>query len=344
MRRFLLLLSVLLCLSVGAAAYEIPTDFTDLTPETVVAEFRDAYGLTEHNFSLSYYNTVTGETYAFNDAWFSIAASTYKLPLNMYFYEMQQTGEITGDTVITWTGLTLDQIHQKSIVDSNNEYSEALMYYWGDHTTYKENLRKYFTMTDEEISPLYWQANWFCTRMMMDCLRYLYANQDNFEELIGYMKQGMPDGYFKRGVTEYEVAHKYGAVQTYHNDVGIIYTPQPFLLAVYTQGLSENICCEAAKLLTAYTVWQAERMPEPEVPQEPVRQSLAVEILPVEQPEEPQPEESAPELPAEKTQNSEPVPAVPLQEKRTAVFPVAAAAVAAAVLVLWLLRKIRRVK
>ena len=150
--------------------YEVPSDFTDRTVEDLVAEFREANGLNEHNFSICYYNTVTGEEYAWNDTWFSIAASTYKLPLNMVFYEMQQAGEITGDTKITWTGQTLDYIHEQSIVNSNNELSEALMYYWGNHVTYKEKLRKYFTMTDEEIDPLYYQGNFYCVRMMMDTL------------------------------------------------------------------------------------------------------------------------------------------------------------------------------
>ena len=271
-----LLLTLLPVTTVHAEPYQpyvIPADFTGMTLEDVVGDFMETYGLQNYTFAISYYNTVTGESYAWNDDWFSIAASTYKLPLNMYFYEMQQAGEISGDTIISWTGQTLDYIHEQSIVNSNNEFSEALMYYWNDHTVYKQNLRKYFTMTDEEIHPSYWQANWFCVRMMMDCLKYLYENQDNFEELIGYMKQAMPGQYFKHGVMEYEVAHKYGAVQTYHNDVGIIYTPQPFLLAVYTQGMGEYICAEAARLLTAYTVWQGEQNPvEPELPEEPVEE------------------------------------------------------------------------
>ena len=293
MRKLLILLALAAALTVSAAAYEIPEDFTDRTLDEVVTEFREAYGLTEDNFSICYYNTVTGEEYAWNDTWFSIAASTYKLPLNMYFYEMQQAGEITGDTYITWTGQTLDYIHEQSIVNSNNELSEALMYYWGDHVTYKEKLRKYFTMTDEEIDPSYWQANWFCTRMMMDCLKYLYENQERFEELIGYMKQAMPGQYFKRGVTEYEVAHKYGSVQWFNNDVGIIYTPQPYLLAVYTQGGTiggDGICAEAARLMTAYTVWQGEHMPEPE-PEEEEAPSRTVEMT-VEEVELPEREET----------------------------------------------------
>lgn len=293
MRKPLILLALAAALTVSAAAYEIPEDFTDRTLDEVVTEFREAYGLTEDNFSICYYNTVTGEEYAWNDTWFSIAASTYKLPLNMYFYEMQQAGEITGDTYITWTGQTLDYIHEQSIVNSNNELSEALMYYWGDHVTYKQNMRKYFTMADEEIEDCYWQANWYCTRMMMDCLKYLYENQERFEELIGYMKQAMPGQYFKRGVTEYEVAHKYGSVQWFNNDVGIIYTPQPYLLAVYTQGGTiggDGICAEAARLMTAYTVWQGEHMPEPE-PEEEEAPSRTVEMT-VEEVELPEREET----------------------------------------------------
>ena len=300
MRRLIVLLAVLTALTCTAAAYEPPQDFTGLTLEQVIAGFMDANQLSEENFSISYCNTVTGESYAFNDEKFVIAASTYKLPLNMYFYEMERDGAITGDTLITWSGQTLDYIHEQSIVYSNNELSEALMYYWGDHTAYKEHMRKYFTMTDEEIDPLYYQANYYCVRMMMDCLHYLYDNQADFEELIGYMKQAMPGQYFQRGVTEYEVAHKYGSVQWYNNDVGIIYTPQPFLLAVYTQSLgvgNDGICAEAARLLTAYTVWQGEHMPEPEpeeipgeTPQEPVPETP---------PEAPAPEAELPQTPPE---------------------------------------------
>ncbi|MBP3587886.1 MAG: serine hydrolase [Clostridia bacterium] len=343
-----ILLACLLPLALAgeSRAYEPPEDFSEVPLEQAMEEFRKIHGLNENNFSVSYYNTVTGESYAWNDTWFSIAASTYKLPLNMYFYEMQLSGEITGDTKISWTGQTLDYIHEQSIVNSNNELSEALMYYWGDHVTYKENLRKYFTMTDEEIAPSYWQANWFCTRMMMDCLKYLYENQENFEELIGYMKQAMPDQYFKRGVTEYEVAHKYGSVQVYNNDVGIIYTPQPILLAVYSQGGNtggDGVCADAARLMTAYTLWQEQQNPveaPEETPAEPSRgQELQVEQLPAE-PAVPE------ELPAEPSAEEEvlPVPAEPAENKQPDQSLLLAAVVVGLVLLLALLRSIRKRK
>ena len=289
----LFLAAVLLC---TWAAAEQPQ-----TVEQIVADFMAENGLSEQNFSLSYYNTVTGEAYAFNDDKFAIAASTYKLPLNMYFYEMQRDGQITGDTVIEGTGKTLDTCHQMSIVDSNNEVSETMMYYWGGHTQYKENMRKYFTMTDEEIDPLYYQGNFYCVRMMMDALRYLYANSGDFEELLGYMKIAAPDAYFKLGVQDYEVAHKYGEVQWFMNDTAIIYTPQPFLLAVYTQNVcSQQVLADIARLLTDYTVEQGNRM-EVETAEEPeeIELELSFEPVPVEREEpEPIPEEVTAEEPA----------------------------------------------
>ena len=315
MKKLLILLAVLLMLTCTAAAYEIPTDFTDRTLEDVVTEFREAYGMTEQNFSLCYYNTVTGEEYAFNDTWFSIAASTYKLPLNMYFYEMQQSGEITGDTKITWTGQTLDYIHEQSIVNSNNELSEALMYYWGDHVSYKQNMRKYFTMTDEEIDYVYYVDNYYCTRMMMDALSYLYEYRADFEEMIGYMKQAQPNQYFKAGVTEYEVAHKYGWFEGAVNDVGIIYAPQPFLLAVYTQDVSESVVAQTAALFTAYNVWQ-----NPPKTEEPEVTEMEVQYVPVEEPEEAPAQTPEQAVVPETVPEEEPVAEVPAAEEPKAAF------------------------
>ena len=115
---------------------------------------------------------------------------------------------------MTQGGATLDLCHYLSIVESNNEISHALLYRIGTFPEYKEAMRKYFTMTDDEIDPKYYQDNYYCTRMMMDTLKYLYARQDEFPELIDYMKQSIPqNNYFKAKVTEMEVAHKYGSFE-----------------------------------------------------------------------------------------------------------------------------------
>lgn len=221
--------------------------------------FRAEWGLTESNFAVSYYDTVTGESYDWNETHMMVAASTFKLPLNLYYYEKENAGELEPDTLITQGGATLDVCHYLSIVESNNEISHALLYRIGTFPEYKEAMRKYFTMTDDEIDPKYYQDNYYCTRMMMDTLKYLYARQDEFPELIDYMKQSNPqNGYFKAKVTEMEVAHKYGDFEGAENDVGIFYAEHPFLLAVYTQNVGETVVQDAARLAADYNAQQTE--------------------------------------------------------------------------------------
>lgn len=293
MKRWILLLLVLLLVCPAMAAQPPQTELDD-----ILADYMAEMGLNESNFSLSYYNTVTGEQYAFNDKKFMVAASTFKLPLNMYYYEMEWAGEIEPDAYLPKAGVKLDVAHELSMVDSNNEVSIGMLYSLGDFPAYKEKMRKYFTMADEDIEYIYYADNYYCTHMMMDALKYLYENKEDFAELIGYMKRAQQDQYFCAGVKDYEVAHKYGWFDGAVNDVGIIYTEQPFLLAVYTQDVyGEGIVADVAALVTEYNAAKAaEPAPEPE------GVILEVEMIPLDpaQPEE-IPEGPAPEVPVEAT-------------------------------------------
>ncbi len=222
-------------------------------------EFRAERNLTQDNFAVSYYDTVTGESYDWNETHMMVAGSTFKLPLNLYYYELENAGEIAPDALITQGGATLDWCHYLSIVESNNEISHALLYRIGNFHDYKNAMRTYFTMTDEEIDPKYYQDNYYCTRMMMDTLKYIYAHQEELTELVDYMKQSNPqNGYFRAKVTEMEVAHKYGSFEGAENDVGIFYAERPFLLAVYTQNVGELVVQDAARLAADYNAGQTE--------------------------------------------------------------------------------------
>ncbi len=240
------------------SATEAPLDVTPALCERFDA-FRAQYNLTDSNFAVSYYNTVTGEHYDWNETHMIVAASTFKLPLNLYYYKLENEGEIAPDTLITQGGATLERCHYLSLVESNNELSNALLYRIGNFRDYKDAMRTFFTMTDEEIDAKYYQDNYYCTRMMMDTLTYLYDHADEFTEMIDYMKRSFPqNGFFRTYVTEMEVAHKYGSFEGAENDVGIFYAEQPFLLAVYTQNVGQDVVAQAARLAADYTQEQIE--------------------------------------------------------------------------------------
>lgn len=248
----LLLASMLLALTAGVSAAD--AEPAEDTLEARVAQFMEENYLNEQNFSMSYYNTVTGESYAFEDTHMMVAASTYKLPLNLYYYQQELEGEIAPDALIAGV-YRLSDCHYQSLVWSNNEISEAMLYQIGSFQEYKQTMRTFTDMTDDEIDPRYYSGNLYCTRMMMDALKYLYDHAADYEEMLSYMKEASPqNGYFRKYVTECEVAHKYGSFEGAENDTGIIYAGQPFLLAVYTQDVAgEEICAKAARLMKDYT-------------------------------------------------------------------------------------------
>ena len=278
------LLIVLLIVPMSAMAYEIPSDFTELTIDQAMEEFMQSRGLNESNYSVSFCNTVTGERYAFNDKKFMVAGSTYKLPLNMHYYNQEHAGVIDPDVYISRVGATLKEAHYQSLVHSNNDMSIGMLYNLGQFRDYKNAMKAFFSMPEEEIDPIYYVDNHYCTNMMMDALSYLYEYRADFDEMIGYMKQAQPGEYFKAGVTQYEVAHKYGWFEGAVNDVGIIYTPQPILLAVFTQDVGAQVVADTAALFTAYTVWQ-----QPPEDEGAYQLDLKVQHVPEEVPEEEQP-------------------------------------------------------
>ena len=53
LRTSILLVAVLLILAVPSMAYEIPSDFTDKTLDSAMADFMQAHGLNEQNYSVS---------------------------------------------------------------------------------------------------------------------------------------------------------------------------------------------------------------------------------------------------------------------------------------------------
>ena len=85
-------------------------------------EFRAARNLTEDNFAISYYDTVTGESYDWNethdDRGQYLQASAESLLLRA-----RKRGRDRPDALITQGGATLDWCHYLSIVESNNEIS-----------------------------------------------------------------------------------------------------------------------------------------------------------------------------------------------------------------------------
>lgn len=62
--------------------------------------------------------------------------------------------------------------------------------------------------------------------------------------------------YMQLNFDYFEIAHKYGSYNGYVHDNGIVYTPSPYLIGVFTNSVSEaqNIISEINMLFLQYTL------------------------------------------------------------------------------------------
>lgn len=222
--------------------------------KALMTDFMTRWNLNSSNYAVAYKNLSTGEVFYYNELKQWDACSTYKFPLNLLYYDMEAAGEITEDTIIPGTDTPLSECHHQSLQFSNNELSEAMVNNLGAYDVMKQNMRKYFTLTDAEIDSSYYHHNYFCARMMMDCSEYLYNHQAEYPDALAYLEAAQPGEYFKTSITDCTIAQKYGLRDGYNHDAGIIFAQTPFVLSVYTYNAGGNeLISQTAKLFYDYT-------------------------------------------------------------------------------------------
>lgn len=228
----LLLAALLLCspaLADGAA---------DALDAAVGALFEE-YDLSKRNFALGFRALSDGTEYWYNADKLFETASLYKLPLNMYFYELEAAGELEPDGAVY--GIPLDLFHEQSLEHSNNELSQAMLDWIGSYRQFKDIAFGYTGLDDSLRDAEYYACGGFSARMMVGMLQTLWDDPETFGQEIDYLKEANPGEYLESGECGLEIAQKYGYE---HYDgvlniciAGIVYTDEPFLITVLTRGV-----------------------------------------------------------------------------------------------------------
>lgn len=256
----LLLAALLLCspaLADGAA---------DALDAAVGALFEE-YDLSERNFALGFRALSDGTEYWYNADKLFETASLYKLPLNMYFYELEAAGEMASDESIY--GVPLDYCHEQSLVYSNNELSQLMVDWIGSYREFKDIAFGYTGLDESERSFDYYASGGFTARMMVGMLQTLWDDPATFGQEIEYLKEANPGEYLESGECGLEIAQKYGYE---HYDgilniciAGIVYTDEPFLITVLTRGVgwAEVLMGELCDAFAEYEQTRAHVEPEP---------------------------------------------------------------------------------
>ena len=186
--------------------------------------------------------------YSMNEKDEFIAASIYKLPLAMLYYDKVNEGEYTLDSTFTYSGymhedagvissdygigsqVTLSDLLNDLIIYSDNDAGHILYENLGGWKEYKEAMTKY---TDSISENYYTMDNVTTANTMNDVVTYLYDHKEDYKGLIKNMEKAEPGEYLDRD-TQLSMPQKYGMYDYALNSVGFVECNTSYSIVVLT--------------------------------------------------------------------------------------------------------------
>lgn len=186
--------------------------------------------------------------YSMNEKDEFIAASIYKLPLAMLYYDKVNEGEYTLDSTFTYSGymhedagvissdygigsqVPLSDLLNDLIIYSDNDAGHILYENLGGWKEYKEAMTKY---TDSISENYYTMDNVTTANTMNDVVTYLYDHKEDYKGLIKNMEKAEPGEYLDRD-TQLRMPQKYGMYDYALNSVGFVECNTSYSIVVLT--------------------------------------------------------------------------------------------------------------
>jgi len=251
-----------LCLSISAFLTGIsvlPIQAED-EPEPLsdqIQAFVNENDLDSSSFALLYYNTETCESYEYNPDTALFCASIYKLPLNMLYYDKERSGELSQNMSIL--GYDLADAHYQSIVQSNNDVSDAMIYAIGTYQDFKRNVcasyggERYGNA--DAMDPIIYQENDFPAGLMMSVVKYLWDHQSDYSDLLSLMSAEDQRNGFEQNIPDsVTVYQKQGWYPQTNTVCEIVMEEEPYLCVIMVNNRddSSDIILGANALVYAY--------------------------------------------------------------------------------------------
>lgn len=186
--------------------------------------------------------------YSMNEKDEFIAASIYKIPLAMLYYDKVNEGEYTLDSTFTYSGymhedagvissdygigsqVPLSDLLNDLIIYSDNDAGHILYENLGGWKEYKEAMTKY---TDSISENYYTMDNVTTANTMNDVVTYLYDHKEDYKGLIKNMEEAEPGEYLDRD-TQLSMPQKYGMYDSALNSVGFVECNTSYSIVVLT--------------------------------------------------------------------------------------------------------------
>lgn len=230
----------------------LTTEATEKFDEELYSELANLLGDNINKIGLVYYNLTTKEYVTINENMDFDAASTYKVGLNLLYYYYADKGEVDLSSLLTYydyfyqdgTGIlygycysgmkiSIQELLDLSIIYSDNIATAMLSDYLGGYNSVREQL--YSLLNIDYV--LY--ENLLTPAISAQILKYVYDNREisGFNHLIDTMKITTFHERLDKYIPNNLVAHKIGSIDSYVHDIGFVFTDEPYIISIYTEGV-----------------------------------------------------------------------------------------------------------
>lgn len=230
--------------------------------DAIKAKVEDYISKQSAKYGVYFIDLATGESFGINDRDEYVAASTSKLPMNVYLYTKIEAGEIDPEMVLKYlkedfepgTGIiqskpygteyTVRETSKLSIIHSDNCAINMIIRICGI-----DNICQYILDLGGDI--------WYDKRhrtsphdlalVTQELYRLYLNNPDLYGELIYNLENtDWKDRIDAKLPKDVKVAHKIGNQGAYNtfNDVGIVFASHPYVLAVMSEKTNYETACK----------------------------------------------------------------------------------------------------
>ncbi len=245
--------------STTVATQPDPTPTPSIDIDTLKSKLEDYISEQSGKYGVYFINLATGQEFGINDTDEYIAASTSKLPINLFLYRKIESGEVDPDAILTYqkedfepgTGIiqgksfgtqyTVRETSRLSIVYSDNCGINMIIRLLGI-----DNIQQY--MTDLGGQVYYKARHRSCPKDMAIYTKELYRFWLDNPDVVGDLMHDLENTVFKDRIDallpkDVKVAHKIGNFTNTANDVGIVFAKTPYILSVMSDNVNFDQAC-----------------------------------------------------------------------------------------------------
>ncbi len=208
----------------------------------------------EDKVSLFYYKPSTNDTYVYRENVMMLAASTIKVPVVMAWTDLVHQGVVSYDTALKYCERHYEESDAKALYDSyvygqcaplkecmelaivysDNPSNHMMREYYKDYTG--TTFRQWFAQfSDQPVEEEFYTRNLISAAIMLNVMKRLYAHQDQYSQLIDWMKIAAKGQYIQSNNFDFEVAQKYGEYDRYEHTMAVLYQEEPVLVGIFTE-------------------------------------------------------------------------------------------------------------